>query len=81
MHLVSSVQTAVALGKPWAFTDRDADLGYALYFNSTSELTEVDWSVMPLNYWASSDDTKEKRQAESSSLRGCRLFCQGPRRR
>ena len=62
VHLVSSVGTAIALGKPWAFTDRHADLGYALYFNSLSDLSEVDWSVMPLDYWAG--DAKEKRQAE-----------------
>lgn len=64
VHLVSSVQTAVALGKPWAFTDRHADLGYAMYFASLTSLSEVDWNVMPLTYWAGSDDTKEKRQAE-----------------
>jgi hypothetical protein len=63
VHLVSSVNTAVALGKPWAFTDRHADLGYASYFDSLDKLGEVDWSVMPLTYWAN-DETKEKRQAE-----------------
>jgi hypothetical protein len=63
VHLVSSVQTAVALGKPWAFTDRHADLAYATYFSSLAKLSEVDWTVMPLTYWAG-DDTKEKRQAE-----------------
>lgn len=64
VHLVSSVNTAITLGKPWAFTDRHADLGYASYFDSLDRLSEVDWTTMPLIYWASNDDTKEKRQAE-----------------
>jgi hypothetical protein len=64
VHLVSSVNTAIALGKPWAFTDLHADLGYATYYNSLDKLSEVDWTVMPLTYWANDDDTKQKRQAE-----------------
>jgi len=64
VHLVSTVRAAIALGRPWAFTDRHADLGYAMYFNSFANLNEVDWNVMPLKYWAGSDDTKERRQAE-----------------
>ncbi|HKY39077.1 MAG TPA: DUF4433 domain-containing protein [Polyangiaceae bacterium] len=64
VHLVSSVSTAIALGKAWAFTDLHADLGYATYYSSLDKLSEVDWTVMPLTYWASDDDTKQKRQAE-----------------
>jgi hypothetical protein len=63
VHLVSSVNTAIALGKPWAFTDIHADLRYATYFSSLGKLSEVDWGVMPLIYWAD-DDTRQKRQAE-----------------
>lgn len=63
VHLVSSVETATSLGKPWAFTDRHADLKYATYFASLDKLGEVDWEVMPLPYWAG-DDIKERRQAE-----------------
>jgi len=64
VHLVSSVDTAVALGQEWAFTDLHADLAYATYYSELSKLTEVDWSVMPLTYWSKDDDTKQKRQAE-----------------
>jgi hypothetical protein len=67
VHLVSSVQIAVALNRPWAFTDLHAELGYATYFDNLSDLTQVDWGVMPLKYWSNSgpdDKTKEKRQAE-----------------
>lgn len=64
VHLVSSVQTAVALRRPWAFTDLHADLGYAAYYESLAKLGEVDWAVMPLAQWGGNDDVKAKRQAE-----------------
>jgi hypothetical protein len=64
VHLVSSVNTAIALGRPWAFTDLHADLGYASYFNSLTKLNEVDWNVMPLIQWGGNDEVKAKRQAE-----------------
>ncbi|NLX57134.1 MAG: DUF4433 domain-containing protein [Planctomycetaceae bacterium] len=64
IHLVSSVGVAIATGRPWAFTDRHAELGYARYFDSIDREAQVDWSVMPRNYWAESDEMKEKRQAE-----------------
>jgi hypothetical protein len=64
VHLVSSVNTAVALGKPWAFTDLHADLGYASYFNSLANLDEVDWTVTPLVQWGGNDEVKARRQAE-----------------
>lgn len=64
VHLVSSVENVVATGRRWAFTERHADLGYAQYFESLENLDQVAWQVMPLKYWADSDETKEKRQAE-----------------
>jgi hypothetical protein len=66
VHLMSSVNTAIAIRKPWAFTDLHADLGYAMYFNSVDSLGEVDWTVMPLTQWGGpgSDDVKARRQAE-----------------
>jgi hypothetical protein len=64
LHLVSSVNSAIATGQPWAFTDRHADLAYAIYFDATAHLRQVNWNVMPLTYWGNSDDTKEMRQAE-----------------
>jgi hypothetical protein len=64
VHLVSSVESAVRLKRPWAFTERHAELGYATYFDDLADLDKIDWKVMPLRYWAESADTKEKRQAE-----------------
>lgn len=66
LHLVSSIASATGCGKPWTFTDRHADLGYARYFDSLTNLKEVDWDVMPRRQWggAGNDEIKEKRQAE-----------------
>jgi len=64
IHLVSSVESAVATGRPWAFTNRHAELGYADYFDALERLDEVDWSVMPLRQWGGDDEVKERRQAE-----------------
>lgn len=63
VHLVSSVDTIVASGRPWAFTDRHAELGYANQYDSLDDLDKVDWDVMPERYWSESEK-KEKRQAE-----------------
>lgn len=63
VHLVSSIEAIRATDRPWFFTDRHADLGYANQFDTVDKLGEVDWSVMPERYW-SDPDVKEKRQAE-----------------
>ena len=64
VHLVSSIETIRATGRPWFFTDRHADLGYANQFDALDKLDEVDWSVMPLRQWGGDQEVKEKRQAE-----------------
>ena len=61
VHLVSSLSRATALGRAWAFTDRHAELEYALFYDDVARLDEVRWPVMPLTYWA---DVKQERQAE-----------------
>ena len=64
IQLVSSIQTAIATGRPWFFTDRHADLGYAQQFASLDALEKIDWQVMPSRQWGGNTETKEKRQAE-----------------
>lgn len=61
VHLVSSIHRAVALGKPWAFSDRHAELGYARHFEDLQHLDQVKWNVMAQQYW---QDVAEARQAE-----------------
>ncbi len=66
VHLVSTIGTAIKLGKPWGFTDRHADVDYALYFNQLSQLDKVDWASVSANQWggAGRDQVKERKQAE-----------------
>jgi hypothetical protein len=61
VHLVSSIETVIAVGRPWVFTDRHADLAYARYFDDLADLKEIDWAAMPLTWWK---EKKEERQAE-----------------
>lgn len=61
VHLVSTVNDAVALGRPWAFSDRHAELRHALHFDDLAKLSEVPWQVMEAQYW---ENVKEERQAE-----------------
>ena len=63
IHLRSTVRTAISTGRPWAFTDRHADLGYAAYHDKLDELDDVNWDVMSNTYW-SEPSIKEARQAE-----------------
>lgn len=64
VHLVSSIETIRTAGRPWLFTDRHADLGYADQYDTLDKLDEVDWAVMPLRQWGGDPEVKEKRQAE-----------------
>jgi hypothetical protein len=61
VHLVSSIDKVTASGRPWAFTDRHADVAYARYFDDLAHLSAINWSAMPLPYWSA---VKEERQAE-----------------
>jgi hypothetical protein len=61
VHLVSSVSRAVALGRPWAFSDRHAELAHALHYDRLSDLNQVPWQVMRRRDWR---DAKEEPQAE-----------------
>lgn len=61
VHLVSTIATATRLGRPWAFTDRHAEVGHALYFNDLAELDQVPWTAVDAQSWSS---VKEEKQAE-----------------
>ncbi len=67
VHLVSTVDTAVALGKPWCFTDGHADMAFSNYSDDLKNLDKVDWTVMKSKFWNDTDlapDRKRRRQAE-----------------
>lgn len=61
VHLVSRVSLATKLGRPWAFTDRHAELAHALHYDDLSQLDEVPWQAIGSTYWP---EVREERQAE-----------------
>lgn len=61
IHLVSSIQSAIETGNPWAFTDIHAALAYANYYDDLNYLDRINWDVMNMEYWS---EVKEERQAE-----------------
>lgn len=68
VHLVSTAETAIALNKPWAFTDGHAEMMISEFFTELERLSEVvDWPVMRDQYWNDTledNDRKRRRQAE-----------------
>lgn len=68
VHLVSTVETAVALNKAWAYTDGHAEMTISQFFADLEQLSEVvDWAVMQSQYWndtVDDNDRKRRRQAE-----------------
>lgn len=66
IHLVSAVGEAENTGKSWAFTDRHADLAYAVYYDELGKLPELDWEAIATRHWggAGKDEIKERKQAE-----------------
>lgn len=63
IHLASSFNAVLEAKRPWAFTDGHAEVAFAEYFDQVGDFDEVDWSVMPLQFW-NETDVKHRRQAE-----------------
>jgi hypothetical protein len=68
VHLVSTVETTVALNTPWTFTDGHAEMMISQFFTDLGQLSEaIDWKVMRSQYWNDTredNDRKRRRQAE-----------------
>jgi len=64
VHLVSSVEKAVATGRPWTFTNGHAELAYTSFFDDLADLDKVDWTVMDVRRWGGDEVVKNRRQAE-----------------
>jgi ssDNA thymidine ADP-ribosyltransferase, DarT len=66
VHLVSSARTAAGAARPWAFTDRHAELGAALYFDDLDDLDQIDWNAVGATQWGGYGNriVKECKQAE-----------------
>lgn len=52
VHLVSTVQTAFDLNKPWALSDGNAGAGYADFSNEPVKLDSLNWPLIKSNNWA-----------------------------
>ena len=64
VHLVSTVSALCASGRPWAFTERHAELIYAQYYDSLQGLGQLDWAAISATIWSTDDQAREKKQAE-----------------
>ncbi len=68
VYLVSTVERLGALGLPFVFTDRNAVLQFARFFDDAAEMESViDWKVMEGRRFDNTDtqiDRKERRMAE-----------------
>lgn len=51
LHLVSSVQTALDLNKPWALSDVGAGAAYAQFFNDPERLEGLNWDAIRATIW------------------------------
>jgi hypothetical protein len=67
VHLISSVDVAVALGAAWFFTDGHAEIVFSQQFGTLSDLSRVDWDIMNERFWNDTiddGDRKRRRKAE-----------------
>lgn len=68
IYLVTSVEKVEEVGLQYVFTDGQAIMQTTRFFNSITDLANVDWDIMKLQYWDDKPpefpDRKRKRQAE-----------------
>jgi hypothetical protein len=64
IHLVTSVEAAVAIGRPYAFTATNAGAEYTTFHSDVDRLGEVlDWEAINADDWRD-PGVKERKQAE-----------------
>ena len=51
VHLVTSVDAALKLGRAWAVSDVNAGAGYATFSNSLAALDDLDWGAIRATQW------------------------------
>lgn len=59
VHLVSTVQAALALGRPWALSDGNAGSDYAQFFNDPAKLDDLDWGAIETHNWQGRQTAKQ----------------------
>jgi len=63
VHLEVSIEAAVALGKPWTFTNMHADLGIAEFFTDLRDRDQLRWDILDSRDWGG-DERRPIKQAE-----------------
>jgi hypothetical protein len=63
LHLVSSIGDVISANRDWFFTDRHADLGYALQKDNLRDINVLNWAAINARQWAD-PDIKELKQSE-----------------
>lgn len=51
VHLVTSIGHALAQGRPWAISDRNAASAAADFFSDLGKLADLDWQAINAKYW------------------------------
>lgn len=67
VYLVTTVETVLADGRAYVFTDGHAVMAVTEFFDDVAQLDRVDWQVMRSRHWAATPDDPDRqrrRQAE-----------------
>lgn len=59
VHLISTVQRALDLGRPWAISDCNAGSNYAEFYNDTAKLDTLNWDAINAKYWQNVTTAKQ----------------------
>ncbi len=63
VHLVSTVEAAIAVGSDWAFSNGNAGARYSDFFADLDVLDTLDWEIIGSNDWGG-DNRRNKKAAE-----------------
>lgn len=67
LHLVTSVDSIIAKGLPFVFTNGHAEMMISDFYDNIADLKQIDWEIMKATYWNDTDqdnDRSRRRQAE-----------------
>lgn len=68
VHLVSSVEVIVKNDLRFCFTDGHAAMYPTSYYTRLEDLSHVDWEVMSVRFWASTDDDPSRQQRREAEF-------------
>lgn len=59
VHLVTTVQSALNVGSPWAISDSNAGSNYAQFFSDTAKLDTLNWDAINALSWNTVTSAKQ----------------------